>query len=700
MFVGRNDLCPCGSGKKYKKCCMNKDRVTEISRVRQERFFQLKTELIEKIQGFLGEKLSFFEHYNVKKAFHRELKPLKNKDRLEHFLPVWSVLFYRYKNGLRGIEWFYEENKGKLSNEERNMVETWMALVPRLVQIVDKEEAGVIVEDRFTSQQLFMPFCETMYEAVPWGGIFSFIEPFGEGHYIHGLTFIESPDGVERAYKQIIQRLAETGASYEQVVFTSFFAILDHMIGDPPSGKKIKKERVTLHYHVNDVKQLTRSLLEKNVIIIDEESDGYIELSLVGQEVKYEDNVVDGPIYIRQVFGYIDIENNKLRFQSLDVDATDRFKQLMSEERVPLIKETADKVDVPEGVELATYAVHVADGIPSYMGAIAQEMVLAYESLHRPVLDGKTPMEWLESGSLERVERWLRQREYASFMAFASKTGGITPDYNSIRRKLRLPLSPFVTLGEGRQSRMHTLKPLEHTSHSHLQMPFDWAAYFFGSDLLAFFEEKAVGKSAETQQKYRVGIAVLADYFKTKHYASWEEVSENDWHECIVYFYLKTYRDISVHQAKRFISTCKAFAKWLDRKYGTEHAQSVSKITQETEEEVYQAIRLFDKYQPYWSRKNPIWSVVRNLPREKHVYQIVSVSSTVMLRAIDTNDTHRINIPPSLRGFMKKGMFIVCSLMYTEDGKRMIHYVDTVFPEAAAAYMPAYIQEKKRLPIN
>ena len=23
--VGRNDPCPCGSGKKYKNCCMNKD---------------------------------------------------------------------------------------------------------------------------------------------------------------------------------------------------------------------------------------------------------------------------------------------------------------------------------------------------------------------------------------------------------------------------------------------------------------------------------------------------------------------------------------------------------------------------------------------------------------------------------------------------------------------------------------------------
>lgn len=23
--IGPNDLCPCGSGKKYKKCCLNKD---------------------------------------------------------------------------------------------------------------------------------------------------------------------------------------------------------------------------------------------------------------------------------------------------------------------------------------------------------------------------------------------------------------------------------------------------------------------------------------------------------------------------------------------------------------------------------------------------------------------------------------------------------------------------------------------------
>lgn len=29
--IGRNDKCPCGSGKKYKKCCMNKDKASVTS---------------------------------------------------------------------------------------------------------------------------------------------------------------------------------------------------------------------------------------------------------------------------------------------------------------------------------------------------------------------------------------------------------------------------------------------------------------------------------------------------------------------------------------------------------------------------------------------------------------------------------------------------------------------------------------------
>lgn len=36
MKVGRNDPCPCGSGKKYKKCCMNKSNPTPANRAEEK----------------------------------------------------------------------------------------------------------------------------------------------------------------------------------------------------------------------------------------------------------------------------------------------------------------------------------------------------------------------------------------------------------------------------------------------------------------------------------------------------------------------------------------------------------------------------------------------------------------------------------------------------------------------------------------
>jgi len=35
--IGRNDPCPCASGKKYKHCCLEKDRATELSAAVRQR---------------------------------------------------------------------------------------------------------------------------------------------------------------------------------------------------------------------------------------------------------------------------------------------------------------------------------------------------------------------------------------------------------------------------------------------------------------------------------------------------------------------------------------------------------------------------------------------------------------------------------------------------------------------------------------
>ncbi len=45
--IGRNDLCPCGSGKKYKKCCMMKKHETQedMKKIYSDRYgIKLKNE--------------------------------------------------------------------------------------------------------------------------------------------------------------------------------------------------------------------------------------------------------------------------------------------------------------------------------------------------------------------------------------------------------------------------------------------------------------------------------------------------------------------------------------------------------------------------------------------------------------------------------------------------------------------------------
>ena len=34
--IGRNDPCPCGSGKKYKQCCLLKENISPVQKIRDE----------------------------------------------------------------------------------------------------------------------------------------------------------------------------------------------------------------------------------------------------------------------------------------------------------------------------------------------------------------------------------------------------------------------------------------------------------------------------------------------------------------------------------------------------------------------------------------------------------------------------------------------------------------------------------------
>jgi methionyl aminopeptidase len=84
-MTGRNESCPCGSGKKFKHCCINKVRQNEVSK---EKIFSIKTpEQIEKMRAagkFNGELMDYIRGFIRAGISSGEINRLVHNYTVEH----------------------------------------------------------------------------------------------------------------------------------------------------------------------------------------------------------------------------------------------------------------------------------------------------------------------------------------------------------------------------------------------------------------------------------------------------------------------------------------------------------------------------------------------------------------------------------------------------------------------------------------
>ena len=55
--IGRNDPCPCGSEKKYKKCCMLKENMANLGTFRYEKNLAVRSSAVGKMLKLAGGKI-------------------------------------------------------------------------------------------------------------------------------------------------------------------------------------------------------------------------------------------------------------------------------------------------------------------------------------------------------------------------------------------------------------------------------------------------------------------------------------------------------------------------------------------------------------------------------------------------------------------------------------------------------------------
>ncbi|MFY4775176.1 SEC-C domain-containing protein [Metabacillus sp. RGM 3146] len=593
MAIDRNAPCPCGSGKKYKKCCMLKENVVQMSGAKVERFMQRKQTLVMKIGDFLGNHISFSESQKLQAEFKERSGNVIPDSSKVGLIDFWIQFFYKFENGLRGIEWFYQENADRLKGEEKEMAKSWTALKPQLIQAVDVSTEFITFENIFTKDTYKVQNSEK-HEFAPWYGTFALLEAFEGSYYFNGMWTFQDPRGIQAADEKTNELAEKQNLPLEEVLFDYYPEIFAAMLGKEERNLDDKKQ--VTHYHQEYLAANAQALLPffsgQEAFNIDKWNDQEKRITWVGNWMQYGDSEikVTGTAFVGEVFGTISILDGLLTFISSDKEKADEFKKLADglKELLFFKKEFEESITLPAHIEVKSQIAYVDEGVPMYFASFAQNAVSEELDKLLPVFSNRTIRELVEAGEKEKAENWMRQREYNMYQIMETQFSNreVTADFNSARRELGLPLSPFVTGGAERYS---ILRKADHPNSSIVANE-DIPLYeaigftpnnvrnFYAEDLKDFFWEKTEGKSDNTIRKYRNNLFDLREILESKNLENWNDCDSRFWKQLFKKDLFDLYHTTSKTQLKEFESTMKALAKWLDKKHGTKLAEIVVQL--------------------------------------------------------------------------------------------------------------------------
>lgn len=611
MIANRNDRCPCGSGKKYKKCCLKKESVVQLNEVKEERFFQQKHSLVEKMSYFFDKNVSFNHFCQLESEFNKRASRRAFDISGSGFSQFWLHFFKRFDNGLRGIEWFYEENKERLSPAERMMAENWTKLQLKLVQAIAIREEEIVFEEVLTKETFIVPnIKENVPDFLPWYGTFGLLEPFENRYYFNGVSAFKGPQEVHAAAEKINELMNKTGLGREQVLIDYYPEILTALLEDDKKLGKEDQQTKTIHeymmeYKIENEQVLAEFLYDQVDIVIDQWEEKQKNLSWIGKWQVYTDSEMKGEIYLAEVNGGLLWENGRLKILCREKQKVKDWKEKIqgAGEAVSLLDEHVTSTTVPFNVELKNTLIKLDEGIPSYFAMHAQYAGSFELDVPIPQYDHHTIRELTETGRKGEAESWLRQMEYSLYKNAMKQFDqvDVTADFNTVRKELGLPLSPFVTGGENRVSSIKTILPL-HTRPVRVRnedIPYyedlgftpDTIDYFYTKDLVAFYKEKTEGKGEGTVRKYRNSLFDLREILEHQPLTSWEDCGYAFWERLLTKDFFDFYGAVSKSRLKEFLSTIKAFTKWIDQQQKTTIAKHAAAVIQEMESQMIQSVK-------------------------------------------------------------------------------------------------------------
>ncbi|MGP1910006.1 SEC-C metal-binding domain-containing protein [Metabacillus sp. JX24] len=201
MDIGRNDACHCGSGKKYKKCCMNK--VTSIEAIRHAD--------LEKMQGELMQFASSVYSREMDKAVKEKMRKFNTGEDQQIYgsLLVWAVFSVNVGNGTILEAFIEKKRRENVRPVTMAQLEKWAGAVPTfsVVEHVTDDESYT-VKDLFTDEVKDVRVDEGTHSFKSGAMLFGYLLPFGD-YYTYFMMQLEFEEAQTEFNKKLTLKLFE-----------------------------------------------------------------------------------------------------------------------------------------------------------------------------------------------------------------------------------------------------------------------------------------------------------------------------------------------------------------------------------------------------------------------------------------------------------------------------------------------------------
>ena len=286
--VGRNAPCPCGSGKKYKKCCLPKE---EAERQGKTSATPKELELRDRLLSFSGKKRykkDFEQAYSLywRKPFREPLVLDENKAEEYGLFVDWFIHDFRLGNGLTIVEEFYRAPDEDFSSEERPLLRYEMDSFPSIYEVISvTPEVGLKLKDLITEEQLDALEVRGSRTLAKWDVIFARVIRMGLINKFSGVVrFIprKEKDRFLSSVKETWEKFKKETGKKEWSYFAKVNAqVIHHILEDQP---RVEPAFVTEEYHrlvsakavfgVKDFNMIRYRLNQEFDFILDSEEEG------------------------------------------------------------------------------------------------------------------------------------------------------------------------------------------------------------------------------------------------------------------------------------------------------------------------------------------------------------------------------------------------------------------------------------------